>query len=346
MLRYEDIRTVEIELSSFCNAACPLCPRNVFGYPYHNGFAPTNLSLEHIKKILDIEFLKQVDKILLEGNLGDFIMNPEAIDIIEYIRNANPNLLIYAVTNGSAGTEQFWKDLARLNVQVEFSIDGLEDTHSIYRRNTSWKKIIRNAELFIAADGHAVWKMIKFDHNQHQIEQCQRMSQELGFVDFILLDRGRDRGPVFDRHGNLEYILGNWQGETDLSKIMDIIERGDILLEDIDDIEKELISCQALNNRSIYVSSIGEIYPCCFMGFNPKTFGHGTWHQPVNAQIKSLARENNALLRDLKDCINWFNDIPSCWDKKGFDEGRLIVCDRHCGVKTPKNLDFFGKKSG
>ena len=40
---------------------------------------------------------------------------------------------------------------------------------------------------------------------------------------------------------------------------------------------------------------------------------------------------NNALHNTLKECIEWFNNIPMCWNKKSFEEGRLIVCDASCG---------------
>ena len=51
--------------------------------------------------------------------------------------------------------------------EIEFALDGLEDTHSMYRQNTNWRTVIRNAETFISAGGYAIWKFIKFKHNQH-----------------------------------------------------------------------------------------------------------------------------------------------------------------------------------
>ena len=39
-------------------------------------------------------------------------------------------------TNGSGRNKNWWKELALLNVKVIFGIDGLEDTHKLYRINT------------------------------------------------------------------------------------------------------------------------------------------------------------------------------------------------------------------
>ena len=53
MINYSDIKNCEIELSSFCNAECPLCPRNLFGYPYNSGYTVRHLTLDNIKTIFD-----------------------------------------------------------------------------------------------------------------------------------------------------------------------------------------------------------------------------------------------------------------------------------------------------
>lgn len=337
MIEYDKIKIVEIEASSYCNAACPLCPRNIFGYPYENGYTPTHLTLSQIKKIFEPSFVQQLNSILFEGNLGDALMNPELCQIIEFLKRINPDLKITVNTNGSLGTKALYENLAALDVKIVFGIDGLEDKHSIYRRNTNWHKIISNAKHFISFNGNAVWKMIKFNHNQHQIDDCEKLSNAIGFKNFILVDHGRSTGPVFDKNGSLEYTIGDWKGETDLTKIMDTIKNGDIFIEDISTTVKDVIKCQALDNNGIYVSAIGEVFPCCYMGFNPSSFGHGTWHQPVNDQIKNIANNNNALMYTLKECIEWFSTIPNLWSKDTFENGRLIVCDQNCGKCQKKN---------
>lgn len=329
MIKIDQIKHIEIELSSYCNASCPLCPRNLFGYEDIDlGYTKRHLTLEEIKKIFNKNFLKQIEFITFEGNFGDPLMNPELLSIVEYLDTP-----IVITTNASLQTNQFWKKLASYPVTVYFSIDGLADTHSIYRRNTNYNKILRNAKTFINAGGTAVWKMIKFDHNCHQILAAENLSKELGFKNFELVDHGRNSGPVFDNQGNLENVIGNFNGNTNLDHYIDIIQNGDMLIEDINDQPKKKVSCISKNNNSIYISSTGEIYPCCFMGFSPNTFGHGQWHQPVNEQIKKLVYKNNATQYSIEECLEWFNSIPACWNKKTFDDGRLIVCDANCGKK-------------
>ena len=90
-------------------------------------------------------------------------------------------------TNGSARTQDWWRDLAKTigtDGYVIFSIDGLEDTNYLYRKNTVWEKIIDNAKAFIDAGGIAHWEYIVFEHNQHQIEEARRLSEQMGFQKF------------------------------------------------------------------------------------------------------------------------------------------------------------------
>ena len=329
MIEYKDIQRVELELSSYCNASCPLCPRNLFGYNYNSGYTIRHLTLDDIKKILNKDFLFQLKGIKIEGNFGDFAMNPDTPDIVRYILEQNSNVKINGHTNGSVQSTDYWKKLK--DIEISFGIDGIKGTHEIYRKNTNYDKIIDNATAFIHAGGKATWKMIKFDHNKDQIDQCKHIAEDLGFFRFEVVDHGRNSGPVFNNDGELEYVLGNYTGETDFKKILEIIKNGDILLEDINDTKKDFLDCGTIKRKEIYIDSTGKVYPCCFMGFNPNEYGHGRWHQPVNKQISQIMQNNNALDVGIENSLQWFNHITKKWNIDTFEKGRLIVCDSMCG---------------
>ena len=182
MIEYKKIQHLHMEFSSLCNARCPLCPRNLHGFPYNRGYEETSLTLELIQKSFNPEFIKQLDVILVNGNFGDFTANLESLDIIKYFKQYNPDLKIQISTNGSARNKDFWMELGKIpNTIVDFCLDGLEDTHHLYRQDTDFNKIVENAKTYMASGGHAVWKMIKFDHNQHQIAEAEQRSKEYGF---------------------------------------------------------------------------------------------------------------------------------------------------------------------
>jgi hypothetical protein len=312
-----------------------LCPRSFYGYPHNNGFTERDLTLADAQRIFQPEFIQQLDELYINGNFGDAVMNPETVDIIEYFKLHNPKLHVMISTNGGARNKKFWQDLARLNVEVFFCIDGLEDTHHLYRQNTLYSTVIQNAQTFIAAGGSALWRMIDFDHNKHQQTEAQQLSRQLGFERFALNRGDRNHSPVFDKDGKLTHTIGDPLkefGEIDFEKMRDVRLNGEILLEDIvGNHTPQPISCQVQRQKSVYVASTGDVFPCCYLGFSPKTFGRGAWHQAVNKQFSHMLEKNNALEHSLAECIEWFEEIERTWAIPEFDQGRLIICNRQCG---------------
>ena len=335
MYTIKDIEEVHLEISSECNAACPKCPRNLCGYPHNDGYEEHSMTLAEAQQIFSPVFLGQLRKITINGNFGDIVMNPAALDIVKYFKQHMTRHSEIAIsTNGGAKDRVFWRQLGELGVIVYFCIDGLEDTHSIYRRNTVYSTVIRNAEAFIGSGGHAVWKMIDFDHNRHQHGQAQAIATQMGFKEFELIDHGRSQGPIYDKDKNIVFVMGK-PDITDFDVIFDQLANPNAVT-DIDNHPIEIkspINCEAVEKKSIYITSVGEVYPCCYLGFAPKTYGHGShnYMNSVNTQLRPLISNNNALEYPLEECISWFNDIEKTWDIATYKEGRLIACNNMCG---------------
>ena len=338
MLKLADIRQVQIELTTRCNARCPMCMRNYRGMDFNSGYPLTELSLEDIKKILPIEFLKQLDKgVSFNGNLGDFGLAKDAFEIVEYIKTAGTP--VHINTNGSMRTSQWWARLGALNepekyprVIVGFAIDGLADTHSLYRQDTNWETIIQNAQAFIAAGGDAVWRFIPFDHNRHQEQACRNLAKELGFTRFENIDEGRNRGPVYTRNGEFSHHLGErWNSDGSIPPIKDMLESHvtwfDAKTVKCDkDTQPLKLRCQHKRLEEIYITATGDVFPCCFLGFYPDSMNH-----PGNKQLLPLVKENNALKYSLEHCMAWFDSVEETWSKNSIAEGRLYGCVNSCG---------------
>jgi len=334
MINYSNIRDVHLEISSLCNASCSWCPRNFWGYPYNDGYPEQNFTLAMAQQVFDPKFIQQLESLYINGNFGDVVMNPEAVEIVRYFRTHNDDLTIDISTNGAARNQEFWQALAQTRARVFFCLDGLADTHHLYRQNTVWTTVIRNAETFIAAGGHAIWKFIRFEHNQHQIQECQQASQRLGFKEFQIVEQGRDTSPVFNQHGQLTHVLGKYNGETSFPVLFRRRRNDTVLLEDIvaDRTPKKSINCTACSNKSIYVAANGEVSPCCWLGFYPLTYGHGNYHQAANAQVKPLINKNNAVTHGLEPAIQWFDQVRDSWQIDDYQQGRLLICDDNCGT--------------
>jgi len=334
MYNIEDIRNIQLEPSSFCNARCPKCVRNYAGSDLNTGYEERNLSLDDIKKIFSVEFVKQLDRILYNGNLGDMIMNPEILEITQWFVSVNPKIEINANTNGGAGSDEFWTEFAKTGVQVNFALDGLADTHALYRQNTSFDRVVHNARMFIAAGGTATWKMIQFPHNAHQADECRALAKSLGFASFELNPVNRGSGPVFNKNGTYSHSLGKFEVEPQYVLTPETKHNyftpAEITLTKYK--EKNNIVCHSKKQKELYINSLGEVYPCCFVGHNPRTVDpRAMWH---NVQLKELMSDvkNNALQYPLGECISWFNAIEKTWAIAKIKDGRLSVCDESCGI--------------
>jgi len=187
MYRYNEIQTVHLEMTDNCNAACPMCARNINGGEDNPQLPGTELSLADCKTIFDPDFIAQLKRMYMCGNYGDPVAARDTLEVFEYFRQNNNKMSLNMYTNGSAKKPDWWKQLAQVlgkNSYVVFSLDGLEDTNHLYRQNTIWSKIMENAQAFIDAGGIARWDYIVFAHNEHQVEEAEELSKKMGFEKF------------------------------------------------------------------------------------------------------------------------------------------------------------------
>ncbi len=187
LYKYKDIKTVHLEVTDKCNAACPMCARNINGGEDNPQLPDVELTLADAKKIFEPEFIAQLDRMYMCGNYGDPIAAKDTLEIFKYFREHNPKMMLSLHTNGSAKSVDWWADLATVlgpKGYVVFSVDGLEDTNHLYRQNTIFSKIMSNAQAFIDAGGRARWDYIVFAHNEHQVEEAEELSKKMGFEKF------------------------------------------------------------------------------------------------------------------------------------------------------------------
>lgn len=187
MFNRDNVKSLHIETSSVCNAACPMCPREIDPM-FNKDTDAVSLSLEKIKTMFSDSFIRQLDNMYMCGNYGDPAAAPDCINIFKHFRNINDQMYLGMHSNASLRSKEWWSELgsvlSRKNDYCVFSIDGLNDTNHIHRVNTNFDKIVENAKSFINNGGRAIWDYIVFEHNEHQVEQARQLSKELGFVEF------------------------------------------------------------------------------------------------------------------------------------------------------------------
>lgn len=317
-----EIKHLHIELTTKCNARCPMCIRNVGGYPYNSGYPLTELSLSDIREILPESFLNQIDTVIFNGNVGDFAVAKDASEVLEYISKNTNKVTIH--TNASVRNTLWWGGLVHDNVDIYFALDGMEDTHSIHRIGTNFNKVLNNAKAFIDNGGIATWKMIEFHHNKHQIDECREMAKLHNFRNFELVkDGGRNEAAVYNRNGEFAYNIG----KTDSTPLtieyqIELINNDGDINNDFGLNKKSPIECMVhLGNNQIYIAGNGDVYPCCFIGMFPTTMTY-----PGNPQLKQIVNKINALEYSLEESLEWFNDLYATWGT----DNQAIGCLQNC----------------
>jgi organic radical activating enzyme len=252
------IKWLHVEASSRCNAWCPACPRNNHGFGLAPGIVEQDLTPARFEQI--IASLSQVECVQFCGNFGDPIASAYIDDLVTIAKQYVKKIQIH--TNGSIRNTAWWQNFAQQLADVEhdvwFGIDGLKGVHEIYRQGTDFDKIIENAKSFIEAGGSATWQFIPYQHNEHQVIDCLKFSQQLKFKKFKLAKLYRNQ--VIAKH----YKTGE---EFDLLPPKSLRK-----LTNIDDANDSVDpnNCMHLSIPSLYLSASGHLSRCCYMADREK----------------------------------------------------------------------------
>jgi MoaA/NifB/PqqE/SkfB family radical SAM enzyme len=344
MFHFNELNRAQLEITNNCQASCPMCAR------ISNGMQNPNLvisswTLDEYKKIMNDEVLHQLKEIEFCGNFGDPVMNNDLLDMCRYTRDISSSVNIIIKTNGGIRNASWWYSLSKIlkeNSIVVFAIDGLKDTNHIYRKGTDFDKIIENAVSFIGGGGYAVWDMLVFQHNEHQVEAARELSQSIGFKQLNVKGTSRfietEEGTVFpvnDNKGNFKYNLR--PGSSNPIKFVD-----KKLLENYKTLSTQVtINCQVKNTKEIYIDSHKHIYPCCFTGkvlynvTNDNLILEPFLNDRLE-QFKLFIKEFGGLgsldthlygIKNIIDSDKW----QSLWVSRWQNPDKLLTCAKSCG---------------
>lgn len=202
--------TAWLDLSTYCNAACPQCHRtDVDGCGKVEWLPLVQWSFAQFKDMFPPETLGAYRNFDICGTWGDPGMNKDLVKICSYILNssmpqelrsnerfANHNhTSITLHTNGSMRDEDFWWKLGHecgKRLKIEFTLDGTtQEMHSLYRRKTDLIKTLEHMEA--AAEGGATVTTftVVFKHNQDYIHEIRELAEEFGSTDSLFVPSNR-----------------------------------------------------------------------------------------------------------------------------------------------------------
>jgi MoaA/NifB/PqqE/SkfB family radical SAM enzyme len=356
----------QLEITSYCNASCPQCPRNNNGHGINPYLPLDHLSRGVIDQAFSAELCAALKQVFFCGSYGDPIMHPDFLNILRDFRQKNPTLWLYIHTNGGVHEPEYWREIAKIMNgygQIDFGIDGLDDTLHLYRKNVKYHKVIDNATAFINAGGRAQWNFIVFKHNQHQVQQVQQLGKELGFFNVLIRKTGR-----FMNHATLEEMT-SWPvtgTDFELEIPTDDQYRNQSMMflpklkQQYADIKEYFdttpISCDALLGHKVAITAQGLVLPCNFFNHNLYDARFYNNAQPganalasvggsnqVRTFLESYGLDNlNINYHSLQEIFNnaFWQDLVKSWS----NSNRLFECAMTCGSKLTKVWDQGGSR--
>lgn len=343
-----DAKKLQFEISSMCNALCLGCVRTeTSNYNNKKSLIPPNvyLKFETFQKIITDKNFESVKMLEFCGTIDDPLMHPNFLDFLKFAADFKKFKFIIH-TNGSLRNKSYWKSLAKVlkdtDHRVLFSIDGLEDTNHLYRQNTSWKKIIENAKVFLENGGYAAWQYLIFPWNKHQIEQAQELSIKLGFKEFM---------SRHDRSGISESPLQFIKEKKNLNQTHSKITELETINTTLSNLVKNPIECNNQNKKMFFISFDSRLWPCCFLHNGLLSTDDGKRQILEKRLFETYGTEwNNCETNEIGDILShdfYRNDLVKSWESEihGVNAtDRIFRCTEVCNKETLEVLPIGGAK--
>lgn len=361
-LTTDSIKELHVEITTNCNARCPMCDRNVFGGRLAPGLKLNEWSKEDIDLVFSKD-LKKLKRVFFCGTHGDPLSAQYLFEAIQAVKKLGAKTEIF--TNGSLKTDNWWKDFTSIldtTDKIIFGVDGIETNH-LYRQNTDIKKILSHMEIACKSKAKVRWDFLVFKHNEHEIETCRQKSLEMGFTEFRLRRTARfdatRRFPVMNNDfevthyleppTNPEYVHPSLnkmskffnQEVTDQDIIENAKYQSSLTGPKFYTYQNKLdynINCLYREEKKIYVNSRLDVFPCCYISDQQEVFKN----IPEN-ELKYPSGELNLRNKSWEEILNhpyFTKDLIESWKSNNTP----VKCIRTCGVVNREREQNISKE--
>lgn len=262
ILRPEDVKSIDIELSNICNLKCPLCLSQLkqFTSSFPKKFIDFNLLKDRLSLFRNLEVVS------IAGDASEPTLYPNIIELLDYLKD-RPNIKTELYTNATTHNEKWWKELNKhfsYNSIVYFTICGsTQELHSKYRVGSNLETVLRNAKAFRIDNPYKndYMQYIKFEYNKtDNINRIMDILSQFSSWGFTETD------PVFER------FFGNKSCDGVCSeKIFSF--RYKCKLDSIKNDNNRKIKCYSYESKYIRMDNYGIISPCvCYRLYKQQDF--------------------------------------------------------------------------
>lgn len=345
-----------LELSSKCTLRCPRCPRTENPNINHIN---KDMTLDMIKKCFSSSIIKQVQQIVLCGDIGDPIYCKDFLAIISYLKKNNPVIRLLIVTNGSYKSIKWWQELGELlneYDQITFSVDGYDqESNEQYRVNSDFSSILSgiialrqsNSKVFIQ------WATIVFAFNEHHLDKIQQIATSLGCDSFTLTKSSKFGSKYGGWGGSKDHLEPSpqWVSSTHRYEVTETNLTGRIhahseFFETVNKFQNDTLELFSGKNllpqcltgkKGIYISAIGDVFPCVWLSYPYKTltFNNKTIEYSDSFFSKYIGKFN-IRERSIDEILN--DPLWSQWRESLInDEKNWVECMQKCNSTEIKN---------
>lgn len=338
------VNNLQLDITSHCNARCGACVRNVNGDEVRE-----EMELEHFDVDVWNRLVTEdtrgwyIVELTLNGNWGDPMMHPKLVEMLDIYSRYHPESSLFIHTNGSMRTTKFWHDLAGVcrkfaNHTVVFSMDGMEDTHDIYRRKTIWSKIVENISAYTANGGRANCTMTLFEHNKHQVKEVEALAAKMNCIQFTLRHSHCDHMAIETADGDYEihasHDIDEYQVRLDMDDELTLSDLRDShryvrMSDQIREMEHDT-KCPWYNESKIQIDPWAKVWPCCHLSLYGIHINAHDIELMVDNSFLEARKTNDLKKYSLTDVLSnkWFSETL----KDAVENARWQQCKNICGI--------------
>ncbi|MBV1880032.1 MAG: radical SAM protein [Pseudomonadales bacterium] len=199
LVHYEKARGIEIlksypylfvfEVTNVCNLKCPFC---LTGKGISGDRAVRHVTFEEAKKIIDE--VGDYIYLLQLYTWGEPLLNKDIYKIIEYAKSKR--IFVMISTNATVMNEKNNQKLIDSGIDyVMVAIDGgSQETYPQYRVGGNYNQVFENLSNLLEMKKKSgntrpfvEWQFIVFRHNEHEVEETEKIAYEIGINKFTPL---------------------------------------------------------------------------------------------------------------------------------------------------------------
>ena len=275
---------IQLSLSTKCNLHCKFCLTEVMKNKF-NFVENLNMEIETVYKVLN----HKIEYLSICSNRGEALFHPEIEAILIYAKERDNG--IDFSTNAFHKPKKWWKwlgDLFDYRDVITFPLDGIGNkTHNMYR-GSDFYTVLSNIEAYLESGNRAIWRFIKFEHNQHQVELARKFANELGIEFQVINSHTYDN--VLRKPDSKVWTKENIRSEKATNN--------------------DYLPCE---DKNYYVNVKGYVFPCCFMAniFGNKPLRNGC-HDKILLGLFNKEREllniNNHKIEEIAEKSEFYKE--------------------------------------